>query len=375
MDLPLPDKFKQPKFWFILLGILLALYLMYLIFGGKSSKQTLVLVEATHVKAGNIAPSFDAVGTVNAQRTAGIKAQVTGILIAVPVNPGDTVKKDQLLFQLDPKPFQASLDQAKATRLKDQAIAINNNEHYIRYQKLLAKGFVSKDDYGLVKSNKLSSDAQVKADQAAVTSAELQLQYTTITAPFDGRLSDIPSKVGDLITANNTTALTTINEIQPVNVAFSLPSEALGNILKVNMSAVTVVATPDADKSYHGNGVLSFIDNQVDASTGSIAMKAIFPNQDKGLWPGEFVKIRLMLPKSANAVLVPTVDIQQNQEQKNYVYLLDTKNVAHMQMIDVGASEDNVTAVTSGLKAGDAIITKGQFEITDLAHVNPHFVA
>ncbi len=361
---------KNKKLWMSLIVSLLVIYAVWTLLYHPTQKEKSIPVEVSIVEPGDISPNYDTSGNIVAHNVADIKAQITGILVEMPVVRGQEVAANQLLFQIDPRPFEASLNQAKATLLKDQAIAANNTAHYDRFQKLMSKGFVSKDDFEQTKANKLSADAQVAVDQAAVQSAELQLQYTKITAPFAGRLSDLPYHIGDLISAASTTALTTINQIKPLDAAFSIPSVALPQLLRTPLNNIKVIATPDANKNYHAEGSLYFIDNQVDTTTGSVALKASFNNDNEGLWPGEFVHLHLIFPTIPNSLLVPTIAIQQNQDQKYYLYVVDKKHKAHLVFVTLGPVEGDKTAILTGLKKDDTVVTKGQFEISEGSHVS-----
>ncbi|MCD6048213.1 MAG: efflux transporter, family, subunit [Gammaproteobacteria bacterium] len=360
--------YRSKNLWAIFIAIV-AIFLAYHWYE-PTTKRPLIPVSVSAVIVRDIVPSVEAVGSIATENSVNIQSQISGQITKIPAQPGQEVKAGDLLFVIDPRPFQAQVDQATATLLKDKAAADNAKDDLARYVKLAKKGYISKELYEQTKSNADSAKALVEADKAALANAQVQLSYTQIRAPISGRLSDINPNEGDLTTANSTPPLTTINQFSPIDAAFSVPTASLPSILAAQKaSPLTVTAIPDVDKSLHAQGKLYFINNQIDSTTGTINMKAAFANTDEKLWPGEFVHVYLNLPTIPHALLVPTIALQQDQQQQYYAYVVDQKNHARRKSVNVGIVQGDLTQIVSGLTANDKVITQGQFQITDGSQV------
>ncbi|HET9762316.1 MAG TPA: efflux RND transporter periplasmic adaptor subunit, partial [Casimicrobiaceae bacterium] len=263
-----------------------------------------------------------AIGNVEAYTSVAVKARVDGQIVSVHFKEGDEVRQGAVLFEIDPRPFAAALRQAQANLLKDQALLDRAVEQQKRYKDLLAKNFISPDAYEQVRTNAETAKATVAADQAAIESAELSLEYCTIRSPITGYAGRIQIQQGNLVKANDTNPLLTINQVVPISVSFSVPEQDLNEIrryqadgeLKVEVRPANAVRGPIAGK-------LSFIDNAADTTTGTIRLKAEFANNDKRLWPGQFVNVVLTLHEQTDALVTPASSLQ-NGPNGQYVFVV-----------------------------------------------------
>jgi len=310
-----------------------------------------------------VARRLHAIGRVEAYSTVEIKSQINGQVMKVHFKEGQEVAKGDLLFTIDPRPFQAALNQATADLNRDQAQKVQMENDFHRYETLLKEGVGSRQQYDEAKSKYEAIDATVAADGAAVQTARLNLEYTQITSPIDGRTGNLILHEGNLVKANADTAMVVINQIKPVYVNFSIPEQELPEVRKgvashpLNVDAVA----PDENKTtVHGN--LSFVDNTVDATTGTIQLKGVFDNRDQKLWPGQFVDTYLTLNEMPDAVLVPSQAVQTGQEG-SYVFIIDKKMKADMRKVAIGDTIDGDTVIQSGLHGGETVVTDGQLRL------------
>lgn len=353
----------------IVLLVLLALILGYIIYvlwvkPNRVREQT-IAVTTVPVIAKDLTINLHTIGTVQAYNSVAVKSQVTGQLLQVAFHEGDDVKQGQPLFYIDPKPYQALLDQATAALAQDEAQLANAKAVLGRNQVLERKGFVSQQDFDAAHTNVAGLVAKVQADLAMVENAKLQLSYCTITAPIGGRTGDLKIDPGNLIKENDNTPLVMINQITPIYVRFSIPSEYLLELQ--HRFATHPIEISVKTESHNLQGKLSFIDNTVNADTGTILLKATFANEAVALWPGEFVKVQVPAAELSNALVIPTVAVQMGQHGA-YVFVVKD-NVAHLQKITTGAVQGELTVITSGLTVGDAVVTSGLLRLQDGAPV------
>ena len=265
---------------------------------------------------------LEAVGKVEPLSTVDVLARVGGELTAVRFAEGQEVQKGQVLFTIDPRPFQAALDQAQAAVARDKAVAANSASDLKRYGDLVQKEYVTREQYDRIAADTASSGATVKADEAAVEAARLQLEYCTIRAPLTGRTGSLLVHAGNLVKANDAQPLVVIHQIQPIYVSFAVPEGELAGIERYRREGhLTVESVPSEGNGAAQEGALTFVDNQIDRTTGTILLKATFPNATRTLWPGQFTKVRLTLARQANAVVVPAQAVQTGQ-QGQYVYVV-----------------------------------------------------
>lgn len=353
---------RKPIVGLIVLAILTSIYLYTHIDFSSQSNHELPPVSITSVKQENVSVPLDAIATVKAYAHVAVVPQVSGELIKINFAPGDMVKAGQVLFEIDPRAFQAALDTAQANLAKDQATLLNAKLTYARYQKIFDKKYLSAQDLDQAKANFDSAAATVKADQAAVDNAKLQLSYCTIVAPISGRAGDTLIDAGNLVTAQQAT-LTTINQLQPVNVSFSIPEKDLSLVKKV-ISQKNPPITALVNNKTTEQGQLTFIDNNIDNTTGTILLQGTFANNDLQLWPGQFVRVSLPTEELKNALVIPALAVQQGQSNP-FVYVLGKKNIVHYQAIVTGPTVADGVVVTQGLTPGEKIVTSGQLRLTD----------
>jgi len=312
---------------------------------------------------------ISAMGFVTPLQTVAVRSQVSGTMLRVGFLEGDEVQKGQLLFEIDPRPFQAALDQALAVLAKDRAQLVNARQEVTRYQTLVQNDLATQEQFDQFKANADAAEAAVTADSAAVQTARLNLEYTTIRAAIAGRTGNLLLREGNLVPANGTTPLVVINQLRPIAVAFSVPEKYLGDIQHFSAQRrLVVVARPSDDTTATLNGQLTFLNNQVDTATGTIQLKATFTNEDRRLWPGEFVPVRLVL-NVVNALTVPSQAIMTGQSG-TYVYVVNpVDRTARAQNVTVGRSAEDYVVVDSGLTSGQMVVTDGQLRLVPGAKV------
>jgi multidrug efflux system membrane fusion protein len=298
---------------------------------------------------------LDAVGTVEADQSVAVHAEVNGILQKIAFREGDPVKAGQLLFQIDPGMPQAEVDKARANLARDQAAANEAQAQVRRLEPLAAKEYVTQQEYAQAKAQEASATATVRADQAALKSVQLQLGYSRITSPISGRAGILNIKPGNLVSATSATPLVTINATRPVMISFSVPQQQLQAIREEQRKhALEVEVRLDANDAVLAKGTLAFIDNAVDTLTGTIRMKARIPNQDESIWPGELVSLRLVLGIQKDALVIPETALQIGQNG-SYVYTMGDGK-AHMQAVKVARQVGSQIVIAEGIDAGQQVI-------------------
>jgi len=358
--------------------------------GGRGGDGGPVPVEVAKVVRKNVPLDLTAVGNVEPLSTVSVRPQVSGQIEEVFIQDGQYVTKGQKLFQIDPRPFEAQVAQVEATLSRDRAQlgqAQANlardvaNEKYAReaadrYVSLFKEGVVSRDDRDrfassadaltqLVIADKAaieSAQAQIQADTATLAQIKLQLSFTTIYSTLDGRAGTVTIKAGNIVTANQTEVLS-IAQVQPIYVTFAVPENRLAEIQRYMAGTrLPVEASGQDDLVNPEYGVLTFIDNNVDSTTGTIKLKGTFPNANRKLWPGEYANVTLKMSTQPNALVIPTQAMQTGQDG-NYVYLVNADRVAEVRPITVGLRRENELVVDKGLAEGDTVVTQGQLRL------------
>jgi membrane fusion protein, multidrug efflux system len=364
--------------------------------GGRGRDGGPVPVVVALVSQRDVPINVDVIGNVEAYSTITVKAQVGGELTKVSFHEGDSVKKGDLLFTIDARPFEAQLSQAQANLARDTAALSQAqanlardiaNEKYAqdqatRYRGLFDQGVVSREQTDQMRSSAdalsqtvladraaiESARAQIVASKAAVDTATVQLSYTTIYSPIDGRTGNIAVKQGNVVTAN-TSDLMTITEVQPIYVTFSVPEAQLSDIKRyMAQGQLKVQAAPQADTANQESGVLTFIDNSVDATTGTIKLKGTFQNAVNRLWPGEFVRVSLGLTTRPHAIVVPNQAVQTGQDGQ-FVYVVKADRTVEMRPVVTGTRVDQELVIDRGLEPGETVVTEGQLRLTPGSHV------
>jgi membrane fusion protein, multidrug efflux system len=304
-----------------------------------------------------------AIGNVEPFTTVAVKARIDGQIVAVHFKEGDEVHKGDVLFEIDRRPLEAQLRQAQANLLKDRALLDHANEQDKRYKELLEKKFVSPDAYAQIRTNKETAAARASADDAAIQSARLQLEYCTIRSPITGYAGKIQIQEGNLVKANDTISLVVLNQVVPINASFSVPEQSLAAVRKYQADGELQVTAQVPNSGLPPvPGKLSFIDNSTDATTGTIKLKAEFANRDKALWPGQFVDVVLTLTHQDDAVVVPPTAIQ-NGPNGQYVFVVMPDRTVELRDVKVSRSEGDFSIVASGVKPGDTVVTVGQLRL------------
>jgi multidrug efflux system membrane fusion protein len=310
----------------------------------------------------NVPLQINAIGNVEAYNTVSVKALIGGEVIGVHFKEGQDVKKGDLLFQIDPRPYDASLKQAEGALARDVAQARNAEEQAKRYEILVQKDYVSKDQYDQLRANADALAAAVQADKANVENSRLQLAYCTIRSPIDGRVGSVLINKGNVIKANDLT-MVTINKILPIYVTFSVPEQNLSDIKRyMAAGSLKVEAVIPGDEKRPAQGVLTFVNNAVDTTTGTIQLKGTFENRDKRLWPGQFVNVIVTLTTQKNAVVMPSAALQAGQ-QGQYVFVVKPDFTVESRPVTVARTYGDLTVVAQGLTAGEKVVTDGQLQL------------
>ena len=331
--------------------------------GGANRSMPSVPVLAAKVVQRDVPNQLREIGTAEAFESIAIKARVGGNLQAVKFKEGDFVTRGQLLFAIDPRPFAAALAQAEANLARDQANANQAHTKERRFAFLLKEGVGSRQQYDEAYASAASLGATVAADRAAEESARLNLQYTEIRSPIDGQTGKLQAHPGDLIKADADTPIVTIDQVEPIYVDFSIPEKDLAQVRgSMAQHPLEVDATIPGDPGQAEHGVLSFVDNSVDKTTGTISLRGLFQNENRRLWPGQFVNATLTLAVIPHAVLVPSQAIQTGQEGP-FVYVVGRDMKVEMRPVVAGAAIDTETIIDRGLQAGETVVTDGQLRL------------
>jgi len=335
----------------------------------KAPPPATVPVLVATVKEQTVPVEIRNIGNVEAYATVSIKSRLAGQLVRVNFKEGQDVKEGELLFVIDPRPYEAALKTVEANLEKDKALAGKAQSDLKRYAEMIRKQFVSQQDYDQAKATAESLAAVVNADQVAVQNARLNLSYCYIKAPLTGRTGNLLANQGNMIKENADTAMLVINQIQPIYVTFAVPEKNLPTLKKfMAQGKVKVDAVIPNDPQHPEQGVLSFINNTVDLTTGTIQCKATYDNADKKLWPGLFVNVVVKLTEEPNAILVPSPAIQSGQEGQ-FVWLVKPDLTVETRPVETERSLNGDVVVKQGLQAGDRVVTDGQIRLVKGAKV------
>ena len=338
--------------------------------GPKPGDKTAAGVPVTTAVAtrGEIDLSLKVIGRAEAYSTVNVRSRVNGQLDMLAFTPGTHVKKGDLLARVDPRPLKAAFDEAQGNVSRDQAQLVKAEADLARYENMLGKGFVSRADYDLYKANLGVARAALESDRAAARAAQTQLDFTTISAPFDGVTGAPLAYPGATLTAD-TTDIVVLNEVDPIRVAFSIPEDSLASVrASLRNGALPVQATIPGDKGTPLQGELEFIDNAVDATTGTIILKGRFHNADGRLTPGQFADVTLPTTRLTDAVSVPVIALQ-SSTSGSFVFVVKPDKTVEQRSVTTGATTADRAVIDKGLDGGEQVVTEGQMLLVDGARV------
>jgi multidrug efflux system membrane fusion protein len=323
-------------------------------------------VTAGTVAAADVPVFLQAIGTVQAFNMVTIRSRVDGQIVTVDFTEGQEVKKGDPLVQIDPRPYKAALDQAMANQEKDQANLANAQINLARDSQIIKSNLaVSQQQFDTDKATVAADQGMVDGDKAQVAAARVNLDYSTITAPIDGRLGARLVDIGNIVHAADTTGLVTIAQLRPIFVSFTVAQENAHKVREQQAKApLEVVAYGDDGKTVLGSGTLTLIDNAIDQTTGTIHLKASFANEDERLWPGEFVNMRLILNTRKGVPTVPAQTVQSGATGQ-YVYVIKSDDTVERRDVEVASVQDGIAVVTKGLAVGERVVVDGQYRLTN----------
>jgi len=337
---------------------------------GQNRDEGPIPVTAVAAAAQDVPLFLTALGTVQALNTVTISAQVGGQLTALHFREGQAVKKGDLIAEIDPRTYQAALDQAIGLKKQHEAQLAASRSTLKRYDELSGQKFVSAQDLENQRQTVRQQEAQVASDDAAISSARTQLGYTRITAPIDGLAGIRQVDVGNLVQAN-ATAIVVLTQTQPINVMFNLPQQDMAKVREADATPLKVLALSRTDATPIAEGELVVIDNTIDTSTATFKLKSEFPNADGRLWPGEFVNVRLQVRTVNDGIVVPATGVQQGP-QGEYAWIVQGDDTVKMQPVKTaGPVDGGLMLIAEGIAIGDRVVTEGQFRLKVGSKVKP----
>jgi multidrug efflux system membrane fusion protein len=339
----------------------------------RASTQTVVPVGVATAERRDVPVYLKGLGSVTASNTVSVKSRVDGQLAMVNFKEGQFVNKGDLLAVIDPRPFQVALSQTQANLFRDQAQLKDAQLNYERYQSLLQdSGAVSRQQVDTQRASADQLEGAVRADEAQIDAAKLNLVYTRISAPISGRIGLRLIDVGNMVHAADTNPLLIITQLQPIAVLFTLPEDSLPTVAQhMRQGRLQVEAYSRDDQTKLATGTLLTIDNQIDQSTGTGRLKAIFDNPDNALWPNQFVNVRLLLEVHQGSTVIPSVAVQ-NGPQGSYVFVVKPDKTVEVRPISVSFTQNNVTSISNGVVPGDVVVVDGQDKLQAGSKVDPH---
>ncbi|WP_118182672.1 efflux RND transporter periplasmic adaptor subunit [Paraburkholderia phosphatilytica] len=368
-----PAKRRHTGRWVLIIIVLILIVLVVLhILRQRQPKRTAAVQVVTVSKAalGAMPETLSALGTVTPVATVTVLPQLSGYLTSVPYTEGEDVKKGQLLAQIDDRQYQISRQQEEAQLAKDKAALGQAHSDLARYQQLSQQKSIAEQTYVDQQFTVQQDEAAVKADMAAIAQYNLDIEYCHITSPVSGRVGLRLVDPGNYVTASSTTGIAVVTTMQPTTVEFAVPQDSLGKVLaRFNTGAKLAVTAYSSDNSRQiETGTLYAISNQMTTSTGTVTLRASFPNADNALFPNEFVNVKLLVDTMQNAVLVPTPAVQSGAPG-NYVYLVNPDSTVSVHKVTIGPSDGTHTVIASGLNEGDTVVTDGMDRLSDGAKI------
>jgi len=303
------------------------------------------------------------IGAAEPHATVAVRAQLTGQLLTANFTEGEDVTMGQVLFTLDRRPLEAALQQAEANLARNQAQAANAAVQAKRFEDLAVRGIATREQVDTARTGVAALNATVEADRAAVENAKVQLQYATITAPLSGKTGALMVHEGNLVRANDTAPLVVINQVAPIYVSFAIPESRLAELKRfMDRGSLRVTALPPNDPNPPAVGRITFIDNAVDEESGTIRIKGTFPNADRRLWPGQFVNVAVTLTTDPEAIVVPSVAVQNSQEGP-FVFVVKSDQTVEMRPVTLARTSGAETVLRSGVQPGETVITDGHLRL------------
>lgn len=338
--------------------------------GGRRSSDPnrAVSILAEAAKTENVPIYLYGVGTVQAFNTATVRAEVSGRLIEVGFTEGQTVKKGDVLARIDPATYQAAYDQAVAKKAQDEASLANQRADLARYESLSKANYTSQQQSDTQKALVAQTEALVRQDQAAIDTAKADLDRTTIVAPMAGRTGLREIDVGNLVSGSDASGIVVITQIQPISVIFTLPETYVGELIAAKAAGAVALEASVGGKTV-GTGVLDVIDNRIDQNTGTVRMKGTFPNETLGLWPGQFVNVRLHLKTLPDATVVPSASVQQGASGR-FVYRVEPDSTVKLVTVEVAQEGEDRTVIGKGVQPGETVATSGFSNLQDGSKVS-----
>ena len=332
---------------------------------GQKGGDPAVPVHVAVVRSEDVPTTIEGIGNVLPIQTVALKARVDGQIDRVVVRDGAEVRRGDVLFQLDARPFKVALEAAQAALDRDQAQLEKARGQLKRFQQVSAQGYVSTDQLAEVQANERSAAATVAADRARVEQARLELEFTTLRSPIDGRTGRVLLQVGNIVKAIDTEPLVTINQMDPVYVEFAVPERflaALQQAARQNNTTVELAASGEGGTSIERSGPLTFLDNAVDQPTGTVRLRATLTNDDRALWPGQYTRVTIRVPTGAPSLAVPSSAVNQGPDGA-YVYVITAQDTAEQRAVEVARTDANMAVLTRGVQAGERVVTDGQSRI------------
>jgi multidrug efflux system membrane fusion protein len=375
MSSPFPSRFALRARWRLILlggaGLVVIAVLLFAYLGTeiranerKGSKgPPPIPVTVVQAAQETVPVRIRAIGNVEAYATVSLRARVDGQIVEAGFKEGQEVRRGQVLFRIDPRPYEAALRQAEANALRDTAARDQARSQERRYRELLEKNFVSKEAYAQIRTNAATAEATAQASQAALDNAKLNLEYCTVHAPIEGYAGKIQVQIGNLVRANDATPLVVINQVRPIYVNFAVPEQRLTEVREhMKSGPLPVEALAPGSDQPTASGALIFVDNAVDPSTGTIRLRARFTNRENTLWPGQFVNVSLRLFEQVDAIVIPSQAVQTGP-QGQYVYVVGEDMLAEVRRITVQRNEGERSVIATGLAKGERVVTRGQLRL------------
>lgn len=327
---------------------------------GPRGRQGSVPVAVSAAEKRDVPVYLSGLGTVTAYNTVTVKSRVDGQVVQIAFREGQDVRKGDLLVVVDPRPFQAALNQAEANLFRDQATLKDAQVNLGRYKDLFAAKVISQQQLDAQAAMVGQLEGAVRADEAQVQNARLQLNYTRITSPVDGRVGLKQVDIGNIVRASDATGLIVVTQLQPIAVVFTLPSNSLPTVAeRMHKGRMVVDSYSQDDRTKLATGTLLTIDNQIDVTTGTARLKAIFDNKERLLWPNQFVNVRLLLETRKDSIVIPSAAVQRGPNGA-FVYAVKQDKTVEIRPVTVAFSQGNETVVSQGINAGEVIVTDGQ---------------